>query len=200
MSARRTTGPCAFGVALKDREQVRLHICDVDKLFVEYVIALFAIPPKPVQLSRSPGLFHHQPHTACRATGAVGSPALEHKNLTLPNRNILGRTLIRYNPQHHIPFKLVEKLIGLVNVEVQPLVGAAHYHHDKGGIGKNLLIAHGRLENFPMIVDPLLKGKGLYHDFSPIIAKHLSSTAMGVGRAPTSSVVRQGRLVLKYSP
>ena len=53
-----------------------------------------------------------------------------------------------------LAFELVEELLAGVDVEVLAAVGSAHDHDDELAVGEHLLVAHRRLEQVTVLVDP----------------------------------------------
>ena len=57
-------------------------------------------------------------------------------------------------------FELVEKLFARIDVEVLAAVRTADHHDDELAFREHLLVAHGRLEQVTVLVDPALEIEG----------------------------------------
>src|SRR5690606_37767070 len=119
--------------------------------------------------------------------------------------NLLGLA-VDQDAQPDVPFELVEELLALVDVEVRARVGSADHGDHELPVRPDLRIAHGRLEQVTVLLDPTLeverresghgrsgRGEGeAQRAFWDRAAIHLSSMAIGVGSEVISTVVRQG--------
>src|SRR5688500_16103197 len=70
--------------------------------------------------------------------------------------------------QDHLAFELIEELGSLVEVKVLAVVRPADDHDDEVVILEDLFVAHRRLQETPVLVDPPLEIQRFrFHGFTP---------------------------------
>ncbi len=79
-------------------------------------------------------------------------PGREQKNVPFPDRN-LTRFAVFHHPKNDVAFDLIKKLFARVNVIIGPLIWAADNHDHEIAV-PNHRVAHRRLEQMPVLIDP----------------------------------------------
>jgi hypothetical protein len=121
---------------------------------VERVLAVFAVPQKTVLFFRSPLTLYDEADGVCEPLWRMRNSRGQQEDLALTD-GYIDLTAVLHGPQDHVAFELIEELLAGVIVEVAPRIGAADHHDDEFRIAKYLAIAHGRLEELAMFLDPL---------------------------------------------
>src|SRR6266850_579578 len=139
---------------LEKRRQVAHDVLHVDLDAVHARPALRAVPLERVVHVARADLLHHQADRAGRALRRVPVMARQQHDLALLHRD-LGRTAILDDVEDDGSPQLEEKLLVRIVVVVRALVGPTDDLHDQvlGG-RKDELVAHRRLEQVRVLVDP----------------------------------------------
>src|SRR6266850_2079346 len=139
---------------LEKRRQVAHDVLHVDLDAVHARPALRAVPLERVVHVARADLLHHQADRAGRALRRVPVMARQEHDLALLHRD-LGRTAILDDVEDDVSPQLEEKLLVRIVVIVRALVGPTDDLHDQvlGG-RKDELVAHRRLEQVRVLVDP----------------------------------------------
>src|SRR5262245_38552 len=90
----------------------------------------------------------------------MGDASRKEVDLAGVNRNVHDLPALD-RLEDHLAFKLVEELGSLVDVVVLAAVRSADDHDDEFVVFEDLLVAHRRLEQAPVLVDPSLEVEGL---------------------------------------
>ena len=78
------------------------------------------------------------------------------EHLAFADRNFDGAAVF-LNLHFYVAFELIEKFFALVPVIVLSRIRPADDHHDKIVVIENTLVSHRRLEQMPVLVDPLFE-------------------------------------------
>ena len=79
----------------------------------------------------------------------------------------VGRPAILQRFQQHVPPHLVEEFLAGVVVKILARIGTADGHDDEVAVFEQQLVAHRRLEQIAILIDPLLQVErhGGWHAF-----------------------------------
>src|SRR3954469_264348 len=192
------SGVCGVApVALEHGLKLPDDVGEVERLPVQLGPAAVADPEEGILFLRQAPALDHQAHRVGGPLRRVRRVGREQEDLALADGDV-HRLLSLQHAQVDVALHLVEELLALVDVVVGALVGAPHHRHHKVAVAfPDLRVAHRRLEQVAVLVDPLAEIERLHGVRTS--AMHLSSMAMGVGSATTPTVVRQGRAAAKYS-
>src|SRR6202171_1936303 len=181
---------------LEHRRQLLDDVGEVERLAVKLGAAFLADPEEGIALVGQPAPLDHQPHRVRPALRRVRRVGRKQEYFALLDGDLYRLSLLQH-AQDDVPFDLIEEFLAFIDVIIGARVGPTHHHHDEIAVPlPDLRVAHGRLQEMAVLVDPLVEIERLHVRIS---AMHFNSMAMGVGSAPTSTVVRQGRASRKYS-
>src|SRR5690606_10857470 len=142
--------------ALEHRRQLRHDVAHVQILGIQRVVAALAEPEKTV-LFLGPALaLDHQAHGVGEALRRMGHVGRQQQDFALTNGDVDALAVLD-GPQQHVAFELVEEFLARVVVIVGAGVRPADHHDDELGVAEHLAVAHRRLEEFAVLVDPSLK-------------------------------------------
>src|SRR5688572_866354 len=144
---------------LEYRRQLRLDVAHVEVLLVEQRIASLAVPEEAILFVRQPASLDDQPHRIGLALRGMRNVARKQQNFTLPNRQIDAAAVLD-RTQQHVALELVEEFRAGVIVIVLARVWTPDDHDDELGVLEHLLVAHRRLQQVSVLVDPALEIKG----------------------------------------
>src|SRR4029450_5662928 len=100
----------------------------------------------------------------------------QQENLSLANGNVVKIPVVD-NLEQHVAFKLIEEFLPRIVMIVGALVRPADDLNGHLAVLEHLFVADRRLEQMPVLVDPVLEVEGVEprHDLSPRSFKPLKS-------------------------
>src|SRR5438067_59784 len=184
-------------VVLEDRRKLLDDVGEMERLAVQLAAAAVADPEEGVLLLRQAAALDDQAHRVRGTLRGMRRVRRQQEDLALADADVDALAPLQ-GAQHDVARHLVEELLPFVDVVVGARVGPAHHgDHEVAVAFPDLGVADRRLEQVAVLVDPFPEVERLHRGATS--AMHLSSMAMGVGRAVTSTVVLHGRTVAKYS-
>lgn len=93
----------------------------------------------------------------------------QQKDVAFPNRHV-NRLAVIDHLEDYIALDLIKEFLAAINVVIGTAVGSADYHYDKLTIFPDELVAHGRLQQVTVFVNPLLEIYGRQVTHAAIIA------------------------------
>src|SRR5215831_17262808 len=115
----------------RNLSQVLQEICGTPRQLTQLSIAVLAIPGVGFRFIDAPDSLHHQSYGVGQPLWRMRSICRQQEDVSFPDRLASPLAFIVDKLQHHVAFKLVEKLIGRINVEVPSRVGATDDHDDE---------------------------------------------------------------------
>jgi len=145
-----------FGIIIlfKNHRELGFNIGEREKLLIEFIVTLLAIPLEAIELSLTAFALNHQAHAIGRALRRMRGMRRKQKNITGANvypGKLTGRS---DDLQMHIAFDLIEKFFALVHMKIRALVGSTHSHTNKLMVAPDHLIAHGWLQEMAIVFYP----------------------------------------------
>src|SRR5581483_4539426 len=77
-------------------------------------------------------------------------------NLSLADR-YLHPAAVLHGAEHDVALELIEEFLPGIDVVVLSRVGSADHHDDEVAVLEHSLVAHGRLEHLPVLIDPAVQ-------------------------------------------
>ena len=137
----------------EDGRELRLDIMDVQPLEIQTMAAALAVPGKSVELRGGAAPLHHDADRARAALRRVRDFGGQQEHLALADGHV-DPAFPLDGLQHDVALELIKELRTRVVVEILARVGTAHGHHDELAVLEQQFVAHGRLEECAVLVDP----------------------------------------------
>jgi hypothetical protein len=138
--------------------QLRLDVGHVHRDFVELSIAPLAEPHERFGLGRRAFDLDHEPPRVRRAVRGMRGQRGEQAHLAFTNDLGVALAVLQVL-EHHVALEHVEDLVGRIDVEVPPRVGAADHHRGELRILPDHLVADRGLEGRAVVLDPSPEAK-----------------------------------------
>src|SRR5690348_2051591 len=116
------------------------------------------------------------------------------ENLAGADRQVAALAVV-LNAQHHFTLELIKELWTFVPVVIGARVGATDDHDDEIAID-DALVAHRRLQQMPVFVDPALQVEGRCQRHGCTCIMRSGSTIVGAGRRASTPPKMRDRLSL----
>src|ERR1700730_3981311 len=133
--------------------QLGLDIAHRNPLQEKTVAAVFAIPRKSIQFVGSSAPLHDDADAACGSLRRVRYFRRQEIHLTSAD-GYVGQTAVLHRLEHHVPLDLIEELCAGVVMKILAGVRSADRHDDESAVLEQQLVAHGRLEQVAVLLDP----------------------------------------------
>jgi hypothetical protein len=143
---------------LEHRREIALDIGQREIFLVQLVVAALAEPQQAIALVRQAPAFDHQADGTGHALRRMRHARRQVEHLAGADRDVARDALVLHL-EHHLAFQLMEELRAFVVVVVGARVRSTDDHHDEVAID-DALVAHRRLEQVAVLVDPALEVDG----------------------------------------
>ncbi len=140
----------------KARKKILFDIFQVEPVLMQFTVAIVAIPNQSVEHIYVFSLaFNYQPDGISRPLRTVWCIGGQKKHFTFFDRYINRLTILLY-PDIYLPFELVKQLFGFIVMVIFPGVRTTYDHYNiVAGIGIEVFISYGRLQQITIVSDPL---------------------------------------------
>ena len=136
--------------------QLRHNIGDVQVFLVQFFAAPYADPEKTIVFFGPALAFQHQAHRARWPLWGMRHLGWQQKYFAFADGHI-NRLAVFEVTQVHCAFELIEKLFAFIDMIIGAGIGAAHDRNHEFTIFPDLPVAHGRLEQVAVFVDPFFE-------------------------------------------
>src|SRR5688572_3300403 len=146
--------------SLENRRQLRFDVGDLGEFFVKFVAAAFAVPLETIALAGTACAFDDQAHGIGRTPRRVRHVRRQQENLAFGDGHVHAFAILD-GGERDATLELVKEFLAGLDVEVLAAVRPTDHHDDELAVGEYLFVAHGRLEQVTVFVDPALEMEGL---------------------------------------
>src|SRR5262249_51498829 len=127
---------------------------------VDQRVALETIPFEGIELVGPRCLDHEADRAGLRSLRAVADMRRQQENLSFANGNVIEIAVVD-DLEQHVAFELVEEFLHRIVMIVGALVRPADDLHGHLAVLEYFLVAHRRVEQVLVLVDPVLKIEGV---------------------------------------
>ena len=122
-------------------------------------MAALAVPLEAIALARPARALDHQAHGVGGTARRMRHVGRQQEDLAFADGNVHAPAAL-HGGQRDAALELVEKLLARIDVEILAAVRTADHHDDELAVREHLLVAHRRLQQVAVLVDPALEVEG----------------------------------------